>query len=116
MKKPLTSAFYAILLKSFKEKILDTIIIFLIISISFLAIGEILVRIFKKEPPTVLVASENQKIVYELNRDYKEVNSFGMRDKEIDINEIKDLYKIAVIGDSHAYSLNVKNIEYTFPY
>jgi len=116
MKKPLTSAFYAKLLKSFKEKIRDAIIIFLIISISFLVIGEILVRIFKKEPPTVLVASENQKLVYELNRDYKDVNSFGMRDKEIDINEIKDLYKIAVIGDSHAYSVNVKNIEDTFPY
>lgn len=62
------------------------------------------------------VASENQKLVYELNKDYKDINSFGMRDKEIDLNEIKYLYKIAVIGDSHTYSTNVKNIEDTFPY
>ena len=106
----------AILLKSCKEKMRDTTIILLIISISFFAIGEIFVRIFKKEPPTMFVASENQKLVYELNRNYKGINSFGMRAKEIDINEIRDLYKIAVIGDSHAYSVNVKNIEETFPY
>src|SRR5207247_10462333 len=55
-------------------------------------------------------------LVYELNRDYKGVNSFGMRDKEIDTNAIRDLYKIAILGDSHTYSINVKNIEETFPY
>ncbi len=106
----------AILLKNFKRKIRDAIIIFLIISTSFFAIGEILVRIFKKEPPIMFVASENQKLVYELNRDFNGINYFGMRDKEIDINEIRDIHKIAVIGDSHTYSINVKNVEDTFPY
>lgn len=93
-----------------------SLLIFFIIASSFFIIGEICVRIFQKESPTMYVASENQKLVYELNKDYKDINSFGMRDKEIDLNEIKYLYKIAVIGDSHTYSTNVKNIEDTFPY
>ena len=112
----ITSAFYLKLPKNFKGRIQYTTIIFLIIATSFFAIGEIFVRIFKKEPSTMFVVSENQKLVYELNKAYKGINSFGMRDNEIDINAIKDLYKIAVIGDSHAYSTNVKNTEDTFPY
>jgi len=62
------------------------------------------------------VASENPKLVYELNKDYKGINTFGMRDKHFDFKEIDGLYTIAVIGDSHAYSTNVKNIADTFPY
>ena len=62
------------------------------------------------------VASENQELVYELNKNYKDINSFGMRDKNVDLNDIRYLYKIAVIGDSHTYSTNVKKIEDTFPY
>lgn len=110
------AALYARLLQQCKRKIRDTVIIFFIIASSFFAIGEIGVRIFHKEFPTMYVASANQKLVYELNKDYKDINSFGMRDKEFDLKEIRDLYKIAVIGDSHAYSTNVKNIEETFPY
>src|SRR6266446_3418183 len=97
------------------RKIRDIIIIFLIIVVSFFVIGESLARIFK-EPIPMFVKSENKKLVYELNTYYEGINSFGMRDKEIDINEIKDLYKIAIIGDSHAYSIKVKKIEETFPY
>src|SRR5262249_7618924 len=99
-----------------KKKIRDTSIVFLIITASFFAIGEVGVRILRRDLPTLVVASENQKLVYELNRAYKGINSFGMRDKEIDISEIKDRYKIAIIGDSHAYSINVQNVEDTFPY
>ncbi|HYY40077.1 MAG TPA: SGNH/GDSL hydrolase family protein, partial [Nitrososphaera sp.] len=99
-----------------KGNIRDTSIVFLIITTSFFALGEVGIRILRREPPTMVVASENQKLVYELNKAYKGINSFGMRDKEIDISEIKDLYKITVIGDSHAYSINVQNIEDTFPY
>ena len=97
------------------HKIRDIIIIFLIIVVSFFVIGEILARILK-EPVPMFVKSENKKLVYELNKYYEGINSFGMRDKEIDKNEIKELYKIAVIGDSHAYSIKVKKIEETFPY
>ena len=38
-----------------------------------------------------------------------------MRDKEFDIDSIRGLYKIAVIGDSHAYATSVKNMAETFP-
>jgi lysophospholipase L1-like esterase len=89
-------------------------IVFIIV-VSFFVTGEVLVRILKKESPTMLIPSENQKLVYELNKNYEGINSFGMRDKEIDLDDIKDLYKIAVIGDSHAYSIKVKNNDETFP-
>src|SRR5205085_7659598 len=78
-------------------------------------IGEIGARIFRADIPTMVVASENEKLVYELNKNYEDINIFGMRDRDFNIEDIKDLYKIAVIGDSHAYSLNVKNVENTFP-
>jgi hypothetical protein len=63
----------------------------------------------------MFVMSENQKLVYELNKNYTEINSFGMRDVDIDANDTKNLYKIAVIGDSHAYSSNVENMIDSFP-
>ena len=96
-------------------KIRDITLICLITFVSFFLIGEVLARIFK-EPIPMLVKSENEKLVYELNTHYEGINSFGMRDKEININEMKDLYKIAVIGDSHTYSMKVKKFEETFPY
>src|SRR4029434_3181109 len=101
--------------KTFKRKMRDTTLIVVITLIIFFATGEIFTRIFKKQSPPMVVASENQKIVYELNNNYAENNSFGMRDEEFDIDSIRDLYKIAVIGDSHAYSSMVKNMAETFP-
>ena len=100
--------------KTFKEKIRDTMLIVVITLVLFFVTGEILTRLLKKETPRV-VASENQKLVYELNKNYAEINSFGMRDEEFDIDSIRGLYKIAVIGDSHAYSTSVKNRVETFP-
>src|SRR5215471_21589382 len=102
------------LFKTFKEKLRDTTLIALITLVVFLVTGEILTRLFKEELPRV-VASENQKLVYELNKSYAEINSFGMRDEEFAIDSIRDLYKIAIIGDSHAYSTSVKNRTETFP-
>jgi len=67
----------------------DIIIIFLIMVVSFFVIGEFWARILK-EPVPMFVKSENKKLVYELNTYYEGINSFGMRDKEIDKNEIKD--------------------------
>jgi hypothetical protein len=96
-------------------KIRDTTLIVLITLVIFFITGEILTRLFRKESPSIFVASENQKLVYELNKNYTEINSFGMRDEDFDINAIRDVYKIAVIGDSHAYSANVKTMDETFP-
>src|SRR5215831_14316312 len=102
------------LLKTFKEKLRDTTLIALITLVVFLVTGEILTRLFKEELPRV-VASENQKLVYELNKNYAQINSFGMRDEEFDIDSIRDLYKIAVVGDSHSYATKVKSTTETFP-
>ena len=101
--------------KTLKRKIRATTLIVLITLVIFFVAGEILTRFFKNEPPPRVVASENQKLVYELNKNYKDINSFGMRDKEFDIDSIRGLYKIAVIGDSHAYATSVKNMAETFP-
>ena len=101
--------------KTFRGKMRDATLIVWITLIIFFATGEICTRIFKKVAPPMVVASENQKLVYELNKNYAEINSFGMRDEEFDIAAIKNLYKIAVIGDSHTYSAMVKNMAETFP-
>jgi hypothetical protein len=101
--------------KTLKGKIRDTTLIVLITLVIFFVAGEILTRLFKKESPPRFVASQNQRLVYELNKSYTEINSFGMRDEEFDIDSIRSLYKIAVIGDSHAYSTSVKNMAETFP-
>src|SRR2546430_17438779 len=101
--------------KTCKGKIRDTTLIVLITLVIFFVAGEILTRLFKNESPPRVVASENQKLVYELNKNYKDINYFGMRDKEFDIDSIRGLYKIAVIGDSHAYATSVKNMAESFP-
>ena len=101
--------------KTLTEKIRDTTLIILLTLVIFFVTGEILTRLFKKESPPRVVASENQKLVYELNKNYAGINSFGMRDEEFSINSIRELYKIAVVGDSHAYSTRVKNTAETFP-
>jgi hypothetical protein len=101
--------------RTVQDKMRDTLLIALITLVIFFVTGEILTRLFKKESPPMFVASENQKLVYELNKNYAEINSFGMRDENFDIDSIKDRYRIAVIGDSHTYSTNVKNIAETFP-
>ncbi len=101
--------------RTFKKKLRDTGLIVLITFVSFFMIGEILTRIFKKESTPMFVRSENQKLVYELNKEYTEINAFGVRDVDINVNDIKNLYTIAVIGDSHTYSSNVKNMVDSFP-
>jgi len=103
------------LLKTLQGKIRDATLIVLITLVLFFVTGEILTRIFKNDSPPRVVASENQKLVYELNKNYAEINSFGMRDEEFATDSIRDLYKIAVIGDSHAYSTSVKNSVESFP-
>jgi hypothetical protein len=102
-------------LKTLNGKIRDTTLIVLITLVIFFVTGKILTRLFKKESPPRIVASENQKLVYELNKNYAQINSFGMRDEEFDIDSIRDLYKIAVVGDSHTYATRVKSTTETFP-
>src|SRR5207253_4015651 len=66
--------------KTLKRKIRATTLIVLITLVIFFVAGEILTRLFKNESPPRVVASENQKLVYELNKNYKDINYFGMRE------------------------------------
>ena len=68
-----------------------------------------------REPSYLYVPSENARLIYELNPRHPEINSFGMRQEEIDRSILQDNFVIAVIGDSHAYSANSARPENSFP-
>ena len=58
--------------KTLKEKIRDTALILWLTLVIFFVTGEMLTRLFTKESPPRVIASENQKLVYELNKNYAE--------------------------------------------
>ena len=101
--------------KKLKPAARDTAIIALIVFTGFFWAGEAYVRIFKKDPPPFNVPSENPRLIAELNREREDINSFGMRDDELDPAAIQGRYKIAAIGDSHTYAIKVKKNQETFP-
>lgn len=106
------------MLRKFRNLIKDTAIIFILSLSGFFVMGEAYFRIFKKDSPCLFVPTSNEKLVYEYNKKFGntgEINSYGMRDKEFNLHDIEDYYKIAVLGDSHTASFKVKNIEDTFP-
>lgn len=103
-------------MKKKSPKLFKTIFYFLIVFI----VGELTVRILNSinnEPFWAFpdIVSKNEKLVYELNPKYRGINSFGMRQREFDLKELQGKYLIAVIGDSHTYSIKVKNAEDAFP-
>lgn len=51
--------------------------------------------------------------IYELNLANPEVNSLGLRGQEITLNELDDVYRVVVLGDSVAYGSHVP-LESTF--
>lgn len=79
-----------------------------------MVLSEIYIRVFEKEALPFVIPSDNPKLVYELNPQYPGINSHGMRNEEFSIGELKGKYLIAVIGDSHTYSL-VPLREQAFP-
>ena len=77
---------------------------------------EIIIRgVFFFHPPTppIVVVSENQKLIYELNPSHPEINSQGMRQGSI--GPLTEKFVIAVIGDSHTYSVKAKRWQDSFP-
>lgn len=82
---------------------------------SFLILGEIGVRLLARPRPPMFRASTNPRLVYELHPAYPEINSLGMRDREVDRASLPTQYTIAVIGDSHAYSTAVPQRDASFP-
>lgn len=82
---------------------------------SFVVVGEIGVRLLVRPRPPMFRASPNPRLVYELHPAYPEINSLGMRDRELDRAALPHQYTIAVIGDSHTYSTAVPQRDAAFP-
>lgn len=80
-----------------------------------LLVLEIVARGVLQQPTEMYVPSKNFRLIYELNPRYPEINSFGMRQGEFDPSALRDHFVIAVIGDSHAYSLSSERSENSFP-
>jgi lysophospholipase L1-like esterase len=77
---------------------------------------EIVYRISESPiPPSLLISSPNPKLVYELNPLHPGINRHGMRHPEFSNDELRGKYIIAAIGDSHTFSVSVKNITETYP-
>jgi hypothetical protein len=76
---------------------------------------ETLARI--KHPPPLIeyVASRDARLIYELNPRWPQINDLGMRGPPVDPASLRDHFVIAVIGDSHAYSIGCTLSEDAFP-
>src|SRR3989338_7900938 len=98
-----------------KNHIREIIIVLGVSLIGCFVAGEIFIRFFKKDEITMITASTNPKLVYELNQSYWGVNAFGMRDKDFRMKDLNGRYLIAVIGDSHSYAIKVKDVTGAFP-
>ncbi len=77
--------------------------------------AEALARLAFRRPPSPFVASANQKLIYELNPSYPGINALGMAQGPVDLARLHDRPVIAVIGDSHTYSIEMANHAYGFP-
>ena len=77
--------------------------------------AEAIARLAFRRPPAPFVASANQKLIYELNPSYPGIKPLGTAQGPIDLSTLHDRSVIAVIGDSHAYSIEMSNHAYGFP-
>lgn len=87
----------------------------LISTVLTLIVLEAMARAVARDPAYLYVPSDNARLIYELNPQHPEINSFGMRQVEMDRSILQDHFVIAVIGDSHAYSANSARRENSFP-
>jgi GDSL-like lipase/acylhydrolase family protein len=62
-----------------------------------------------------VVPSTNLRLIYELNPRYPGINSFGMRQEELDLRTLHDRFVIAMIGDSHVYSVGSADASHSLP-
>lgn len=76
---------------------------------------EILARILYPQPILLNIPSKNFRLIHELNPLHPEINSLGMRQEEFDSSTLHDYFVIAVIGDSHTYSVRSAKREDSFP-
>lgn len=66
-------------------------------------------------PASLFVASDNFRLIYELSPRNPDINSFGMRQQEFDRSTLLDQFVVAVIGDSHSYSVKSPDRDKAFP-
>jgi len=76
---------------------------------------EMLARIVLVQPTLLYIPSNHVRLIYELNPQHPEINSLGMRQEKFNPSTLRDQFVIAVIGDSHTYSLGSERRENSFP-
>jgi len=73
------------------------------------------VRLVLPRRPAPFVPSANPRLIYELNPAYPDMNMLVRRPEDIDATTLLGRVIIAVIGDSHTYSLDRLNWAHSFP-
>jgi hypothetical protein len=102
-------------METFKIKLLAFFLSIFMILVILICI-ETVYRITESPvPPSLLIASPNPKLVYELNPLYPGINRHGMRHPEFSNDELRGRYIIAAIGDSHTFSAGAINASETYP-
>jgi len=86
------------------------VLFLLLVLILLFMFVEILARILCPQPTLQYIPSKDFRLIYELNHLYPQINSLGMRDEEFDLSILHDHFVIAVIGDSHTYSVRSVNL------
>jgi hypothetical protein len=79
------------------------------------AVLEVGTRLLVEDPVSLIVASANPRLVYELNPELEGVNSLGMRGPEVEPDELEDAFVVAAVGDSHMFSAEVRRNDRTIP-
>jgi hypothetical protein len=98
-----------------RKNVLFNILLLLFSVFTPLILLEIWARVHFVEPLLLYVPSKDFRLIYELNPHYPEINSFGMRQEEFDPSMLRHQFVIAVIGDSHSFSLKSLKWENSFP-
>ena len=75
---------------------------------------EVLTRVFILKEQLYIISS-NPRLIYELNPKHSQINSAQMRQAEVELARLEDDFVIAVVGDSHAYSVESEDRENSFP-
>lgn len=87
----------------------------LAVLVFWLVAAEMAARRVLARGPAPFVPSANPRLIYELNPVHPDMSVFARRPEEVDVSTFRDRVVIAVIGDSHTYSLDLPNREYSFP-
>jgi hypothetical protein len=96
------------------RKTASLLILIIVCSLPFF-LAEIIARTVLADPASMYIPSKNFRLIYELNPSHPEINSFGMRQEEFDPSNLHHKFVIAVIGDSHTYSVESASREKSFP-